>query len=475
LLKAKLLEKRVSSRGPVPGELSNTFKPPPPREITQTSVEKSLTSNSSIESLLRDERAAAEAKAKMINGYFDYTETGQNGSTKQNGGQVTINSVEPPTPQTTKEDRPAGPRKQKSEGVCSTNHEHLASEASMSAGSKKTATAGKYAGKGKQKAKLQAGAGAKGTGVSKNKMGNNQPKGIDEADHTKDAKIETAPSRSDTLLSTSTIQQDATTRRNSFNERDSNLSARSNKLLDDVAQTAAEVNATDAASTALAQVQGSPQAESDLSTPSGSAFQLLNAEDEPPREIAAYSHHFDDLDEWLEITGYHDRGNRDNVLALYRRRAELEREMAEVERELEQNTVHRPRTKRAVTTHKNQLQSSHLMAPPPNPIVDPKAESTVGGAKPSTALTNHSAKRPRSPHRATPTGTQHVDKKSRLSTTDKSSRENVSGRPTLSKAYEASSGPRRADMIPNSDLRMRGTEEMSDQKSPTANRRMCLT
>lgn len=58
-----------------------------------------------------------------------------------------------------------------------------------------------------------------------------------------------------------------------------------------------------------------------------------------PGIAAAYSHYFDDLDEWLEITGYHDRPFRDKYLQKQRLLADLERQRIAIESDLETETM----------------------------------------------------------------------------------------------------------------------------------------
>jgi hypothetical protein len=154
------------------------------------------------------------------------------------------------------------------------------------------------------------------------------------------------------------------------------------------------------------------------------------------QSTAAYSHHFDDLDEWLEITGYHDRANRDKVLGLYRRKAELDRQMAEVERELEQTTAQRARSMRGQWTSSTPKRPSVAsMAPPPTPSPggaaifqqhSPKSDSIESTKpKPATVSKAASIKRAYSPDRGEiPRGPS--EKLRRLSSTSSQARAGAS-------------------------------------------------
>lgn len=144
--------------------------------------------------------------------------------------------------------------------------------------------------------------------------------------------------------------------------------------------------------------------------------------------VASYSKHFDDLDEWLEVTGYHDRENREQTLSLHRRRAQLEREMAEIDRELERTVASRAHSIRAPIRR-----PSSTISPMPPPSAPAAGTSTVG------ASTRAGAKRARSPER----DTQHADKHQRTdlaSNVNKPSSSDKIG--TSSNSLEIPSGPR---------------------------------
>ncbi|KAF2104349.1 hypothetical protein NA57DRAFT_70559 [Rhizodiscina lignyota] len=81
----------------------------------------------------------------------------------------------------------------------------------------------------------------------------------------------------------------------------------------------------------------------------------------PLRSSAArHSHHFDDLDEWLEITGYHDRQYRERYIRRHRALAELEARRAEIEAEFDaEGGPH-------ATVHT--LPATISMPPPPRPV-----------------------------------------------------------------------------------------------------------
>ncbi|TID15236.1 YTH-domain-containing protein [Venturia nashicola] len=161
--------------------------------------------------------------------------------------------------------------------------------------------------------------------------------------------------------------------------------------------------------------------------------------------VASYSRHFDDLDEWLEFTGYHDKGNREQTLSLHRRRVQLEREMAEIDRELEQTVAFRARSARPTFRRPSPTVSS--MPPPSAPAV---GIYTVG------ANTRAGEKRARSPE----LDTQHADKHQGTdlasNVTKPSSSDKIG---TSSNALEIPSGPRRKDSSPG--LNIRGAKKNS--------------
>ncbi|QDS75070.1 hypothetical protein FKW77_006721 [Venturia effusa] len=159
--------------------------------------------------------------------------------------------------------------------------------------------------------------------------------------------------------------------------------------------------------------------------------------------IASYSRHFDDLDEWLEVTGYHDRGNRERTLSLHRRRAQLERELAEVDRELEQAVTSRARSSKATLGRP----ASIIPSMPPPAVPEPAIASV--GPSPKTGT-----KRARSSERES----QHADKHQRTDLASTSSKpSNSENNGTSFNALDIPRGPRRKD--PSPGLNIRGAEK----------------
>jgi hypothetical protein len=171
--------------------------------------------------------------------------------------------------------------------------------------------------------------------------------------------------------------------------------------------------------------------------------ETLDTSTEIPRGAALlYTQYFDDLDDWLDMTGYHDRENREKLLSLYRRKAELDRQMAEVDRELEQTTITRSRSIRPLplSVYRGQAPKAvSAMPPPPTP-----STAAIAGAVPSpkSATINQSGtKRPHSPERQS--DLQHADKHQRTTPVSKVARTSSSSRPeTVSKTLDAPTGPR---------------------------------
>jgi hypothetical protein len=155
--------------------------------------------------------------------------------------------------------------------------------------------------------------------------------------------------------------------------------------------------------------------------------------------VASYSRHFDDLDEWLEVTGYHDRGNRERTLSLHRRKAQLEREMAELDRELEQTVSSRARSIHASSSARRTSSTISSMPPPPAPsgsmAILTQADQDM------TVDTRAGTKRARSPERQS--DLQHADKHQRTHSASKFSKPNSNNRSgTSSNALEIPFGPR---------------------------------
>ena len=95
--------------------------------------------------------------------------------------------------------------------------------------------------------------------------------------------------------------------------------------------------------------------------------QRYNTNEKAGSAAAAYSNYFDDLDEWLEITGYHNRSYRQSALKRHRALRDLEIQRARIEQEAEvelQNASYLLPTQ-PVKTLENMRSSSVLAMPPP--------------------------------------------------------------------------------------------------------------
>lgn len=168
--------------------------------------------------------------------------------------------------------------------------------------------------------------------------------------------------------------------------------------------------------------------------------------DPAPKNAAAYSHYFDDLDEWLEVTGYHDVAYRQRHLQRQRTLMELDAQRARIEQEAQQDEVNR--TSRARTqsvqvqsvrpVESNRSSSALAMPPPPrptsivNPVVPtaPRSQNNIAPHTPVAASVT-GTKRLRSP----PTGAlqERAEKVQRTSSVERSVQRKDSGdRPTPS-------------------------------------------
>jgi hypothetical protein len=417
LLKAKLLEKRTSSRGPIPDENTGVFKPPTASNVAENAVQEIPENNVDIENLVREAREAAGREAQIkqntdpwINAdQVKQMETSVNQKDGQNSPGLAGKMMESAPRQPSKKNKPAASftpsktldnRKPKNQQQSSKNA--VATETKRSGAHVKPGT-------GSRNQSTVTGSNNKGTSVDSSKTSGNS-----RGDATKTASSQPTRkthSRSDTLGSTSTIQPDPNNSSNSVNERDSKITAKGDEQKSDLTHTVAQSMATASTGTTLARSENSPQSDPELTVANGE-MALLNAHD--GITAARYSHHFDDLDEWLEVTGYHDRGNREKVLKLYRQRAELERQMTEVERELEKSSVHRARSIQGSTG--GQLRD---MVPPPTSTIANAitASSRSDVVEPATAEVNVGGKkRPRSPEMELALASPgHIGKQRRLS------------------------------------------------------------
>lgn len=382
ILKAKLLEKRASSRGAdklEKEEKSSAFERP--------AVEHQEP-DSAIDTLVKEARAAAKAQAKQKE--YPYDEPAAEARTAESAVQRVSPVESTPTiipidiVQNSSKARKGGQKSSKqakhaAKAELRTQQLQQLQEAAQQMSKARADLIAKHAARqnGEQPPsdmgnKINA-AGPKETKLetrpaTEENPGNSAPA----AEIKSPAKL---PSRSETLLSTSTLQQESST------------------ALVPVAKSSSQVTAEDGHDS-----------------------------------VSSYSRHFDDLDEWLEVTGYHDRGNREQTLSLHRRKAQLEREMAEIDRELEQTVASRARSARATVRRTSSTISS--MPPPPAPGA---STASIGTS------TRAGAKRARSPER----DFQHADKHQRTdlaSTFTKPSSSDKTG--TSSNALEISFGSR---------------------------------
>jgi hypothetical protein len=417
ILKAKILEKRASSRGtnkPDKGDASSAFDRPP--------VDRHE-SDSAIDKLVREARAAAEAQAKQkeLPHEDPAIKTNATENAAQRVSPVESTPTLTPTDTTVQNSSKArkGSQKSSKQAKNAAKAELRAQqlqqqqEAAQQMMSKlksnvlvKQATiqnteqsprdvGNRFNASGPKETKVQTRDGFANESVKNTATSiASRPEDLGPITEKNDSPANAAvnnsranmPSRSETLLSTCTLQQEP--------------------------------------STALVAVVNSP---------------LQVAVEAGHDSIASYSRHFDDLDEWLEVTGYHDRGNREQTLSLHRRKAQLEREMAEIDRELEQTVSSRARSVHTVPSARRTSSTVSSMPPPPAPS---GAITTGAQAISHTSVeTRAGAKRARSPERQS--DSQHADKHQRTNSASKFTKPNSSDRPgTSSSALEIPFGPR---------------------------------
>ncbi|KAF2434476.1 hypothetical protein EJ08DRAFT_675960 [Tothia fuscella] len=439
LLRAKLLEKRATnSRGPDSTAKAGISQPPPIAEKQKEKnevpvVEASSGPGSDVDNLLKEAREAAELEAQKNRPYY-YDSGGlqasmavkDDGKASPAASTMSANPEPAVTPAATKKTKKEAKKAKQQAAMLTVSKEQQATAGAP----KRVSTPAKAigSGTGKQtvsKAQAKAETPVKAIAEKPVKKANGiknegTPKARSNTGIVETAPIKT-PSRSETVLSASTIQPDTTPNQGIMHsERTALISTQRTQKADEAAQSSRDNAVTDTA--------------------------------------AAHSHHFDDLDEWLEITGYHDRGNRDRVLTLHRRKADLERQMAELHRELEQTAVHRGRSLRLQPIYQEQSLPSP-MAPPPAQFC-PKATSAGAAKKSETSSSalSVSTKRPRSTEpESAAAGPEQINKMRRLSSTSSSKIGSV--RPTGSNSLEVPSGPRRKPSISGDGLHVRGSGE----------------
>lgn len=410
ILKAKLLEKRASSRGankPDNEEKSSAFDRP--------AVERQ-DSDSAIDKLVREARAAAEAQAKQKESPYDEPaaesrieettaqrvspvestptltppdSTVQNSSKARKGGQKSSKQAKNAAKaglraQRLQQEQDAAQQMSKSSSTLLGKQaiNQIVEPSSIYIGSKINVPDSKETKK-ERNAKLE----HEGNKTSiKNKVQQSNVVGPRRETQTSSTPAAEINMRTDTLFSTSMLHQEP--------------------------------------STALVPVAKSP------STVTAQVGQ---------DSVASYSHHFDDLDEWLEVTGYHDRWNREQTLSLHRRKAQLEREMAEIDRELEQTASSRARSVRAVSSVR--LTSSVVSSMPPPPAPSGIFSASGQEIPPTGSATRTGAKRGRSPERSFET--QHAEKHQRTGLASKLAKPSNSDKTgASSNALEIPLGPR---------------------------------
>ncbi|OCL02729.1 hypothetical protein AOQ84DRAFT_170101 [Glonium stellatum] len=152
-----------------------------------------------------------------------------------------------------------------------------------------------------------------------------------------------------------------------------------------------------------------------------------------PKNAAAYSKYFEDLDEWLEVTGYHDRQYRQNSLRRYRALAELELQRDKIEREAQMEQEEkvyliRSQSFRTPSVRPTSLaRAPSVVSMPPPPLPTPTSTSRAFDAlspaktdttpRQTTQAFHTSTKRPLSPTAKPVHGHERADKHIRLDTT----------------------------------------------------------
>jgi hypothetical protein len=172
----------------------------------------------------------------------------------------------------------------------------------------------------------------------------------------------------------------------------------------------------------------------ELASRQDSALQIQQqAMDGPPKNAAAYSKYFEDLDEWLEITGYHDQQYRQNSLRRHRALAELELQREKIEREAQMEQEDKAYLTRSQSFRTPSVRPTSLarassvvsMPPPPLPMstsalraFDASSPAKTDSTPHSTTQTSQaSTKRPLSPTAGPAHSHERADKHIRLDAT----------------------------------------------------------
>jgi hypothetical protein len=172
----------------------------------------------------------------------------------------------------------------------------------------------------------------------------------------------------------------------------------------------------------------------ELASRQDSALQIQQqAMDGPPKNAAAYSKYFEDLDEWLEITGYHDQQYRQNSLRRHRALAELELQREKIEREAQMEQEDKAYLTRSQSFRTPSVRPTSLarassvvsMPPPPLPMSTSASRAFDASSPAKTDSTPHSTtqtsqastKRPLSPTAGPAHSHERADKHIRLDAT----------------------------------------------------------
>lgn len=140
---------------------------------------------------------------------------------------------------------------------------------------------------------------------------------------------------------------------------------------------------------------------------------------------AVHSHYFDDLDEWLQHTGYHDEAMRKRELKQARKLAELDAQRAELIAQMERGSnLSRSRSVRAQSARPSEPStglkppSVNATAPPPNSMGPPPLPSPkVPGPVPEQNDDETVCKGTKRPIEAPLPGEMPADKIQRIETT----------------------------------------------------------
>ncbi|KAK5007227.1 hypothetical protein LTR39_005463, partial [Cryomyces antarcticus] len=181
---------------------------------------------------------------------------------------------------------------------------------------------------------------------------------------------------------------------------------------------------------------------------------------------ALQSKHFNDLDEWLEATNYHDEAYRHRVIQRHKARKELEIQRAKLEQEEEEDKVYLARSLTMRSSEGFRSSSVTAMPPPPVPTtvtagavqspVSTRIDDTSNDVHTLAVVASKANKRVHSPSTSPVHGQEPTVKLARVNSGGRD-HDRSQGRPALKQRYHDEDRTRGSD--DRSGYRIRGADD----------------